>query len=476
MAKRGNATMVSPQTEPLTASNSNNYGSINDSNGSADSQGLQDVNNIPKKTPRALGPDLLRGLLNIIMSFDHTSLALRVFKHGTGLTNEADGEPIHQFNDTQPYILRTLTHLCAPGFTFLMGMGVVFLVESRLRLGWSEVKIVRYLAERMGVLTGLAVLMGLAGTKGQVWLFNMVIFALAVDYFVAGIMMLAMKRTEKLLEKALSSLTSRNGTNAQEDGLWAKNMSRQAHNALLLLLSIATIWLNHGLSPDNGHCVPKDSTPTPRNIFGYPITHAWLQMWFWPVMDQGAHIMSAFPPAAWLSFSTMGLLYGRVLSAKSRSRAALLKGYAVLAVGFAVVFVLTRVLHVGNLSEDCLQTPKHLESPEKNQYLVSWQSFFYIIKYTPDLAFWSLTMSGTFSLLAILDAIPIHHAKKLTLLTDMGTSALFYYLVHLILIFVGGGIVVDLFGEPTDMGDPMNPGVPQKGFNSMVVFGWHGRC
>lgn len=470
MAKRRDAAAAHSRSEAITVSNGNDYGTIHSANDLANRSDPYDIGQEIKRHPRALAPDLLRGLLNIIMAFDHTSLALRVFKHGTGLVNEADGQIVQQFNDTQPYILRTLTHLCAPGFTFLMGMGVVYLVESRLKLGWSEWRVVKYLAERMAVLTLVAVLMGLAGTKGQIWLFNMVMFSLAIGYFVSGVLILAIKRTERILENQFLNLASTNGTFARDDRIWAKNMSRRTHNVLLLILSIATIWSNHWLSTDNGHCLPENITPTPRKILGYPITHPWLQMWFWPVADREAHILSVFPPFAWLSFSTMGVLYGRLLSAKPRSRATLLKSYTLLAIGFAVIFVLTRMLSVGNLSEDCLQTPEHHESPDKNQYLVSWQSFFYIIKYTPDVAFWSLTMSGNFMFLAAFDAMPPEYAKKMTLLIDLGKSALFYYLVHLIIIFVGGGVAVEMFGEATDMEDPMDPGVPKKGFKSMTAF------
>lgn len=472
MARRKDATNASSQSEAMGASKAKVSSAIESTTGSVSRPhiGSQDDEKGDKRPARALAPDLLRGLLNLIMAFDHTALALRIFQHGTGLVLEADGQTVRAFNKTQPYILRSLTHLCGPGFTFLMGMGVVYLVESRLRLGWNERRIVKYLAERTGVLTFMAVFMGLVGTKGQIWLFNMVMFSLAVDYFVSGVFLLVIRRTERSLSKAFIILASMNGVIVRDDEAWAKTLSRRIHNAVLLVISVAMILSNNWFSPNNGHCLPEDVTPISRSILGYPITHPWLQMWFWPVKNREAHIMSAFPPLAWLSFSTLGILYGRILSAKPRSRSTLIKSYTALAAGFASVFVLTRIFNVGNLSEGCLQTPEHTGNPTENQYMVSWKSFFYIVKYTPDIAFWSLTMSGNFFLLALLDSVPLHLAKRLTLLTDLGTSALFYYIVHLIVIFSGGGVVVELFGEATHMEDPMEPGVPKKGFKSMTAF------
>lgn len=466
MARRRQAKGASPKGAVVANGNTSKPAA---SNGTAHPNSKHADKDTPKR-PRALAPDLLRGLLNMIMAFDHTSLALRVFEHGTGLVLEGDSQIVTAFNDTQPYILRSLTHLCGPGFTFLLGMGTVYLVESRLKMGWSEIRIVRYLAVRMGILTGLAVLMGVVGTGGQIWLFNMVMFSLAFDYLVSGVLVLGIRRTERVLTGVLAKWMSKKGTSRGGREKRTSEISRRAHHSLLLLLGIAVMFSNHWLSPDEGRCLPEGATSSRRSIFGYAVTHPWLQMWFWPVVDRDAHIMSAFPPFAWLSFSTFGVLYGRVLSSKQRSRRVLVQSYLAISSILGVIFALTRLLGMGNLSEDCLQTPDQSSNPRANQYLASWKSFFYIVKYPPDIAFTALTMSGLFLLLALFDSIPHHFAKRLTLLTDLGTSALFYYLVHLVLIFPGGGIAANLFGEDVDMEDPMNPGEPQKGFKSMRVF------
>ncbi|KAJ3535985.1 hypothetical protein NM208_g6913 [Fusarium decemcellulare] len=160
---------------------------------------------------------------------------------------------------------------------------------------------------------------------------------------------------------------------------------------------------------------------------------------------------------AWLSFAILGLLYGRIDVARTWTpRVASLCNFAA-GLGFLVIFVLTRVLHFGNLSEGCLQTPEHDKYPDRNPYLASVQSFFYIIKYPPDVAFWAFTLAGNFFLLAFFGGIPTHIAKRMTLLLDFGRAALFFYLAHLFFVFILGAVMVSLFGHDTGNPEQMNP-------------------
>uniref|UniRef100_A0A0D2YBJ5 Heparan-alpha-glucosaminide N-acetyltransferase catalytic domain-containing protein n=1 Tax=Fusarium oxysporum (strain Fo5176) TaxID=660025 RepID=A0A0D2YBJ5_FUSOF len=137
---------------------------------------------------RALAPDLLRGLLMLLMAMDHMALALNTWSHGTGRETEMDGVLIRRWNRTPAYIIRTLTHLCAPGFTMLLGIGVVYLGRSRKKLGWSSGRIARYFFIRAFVLAAVNVVLGWVITVGKVWFMNFVLFSLAVDYLLAGLL------------------------------------------------------------------------------------------------------------------------------------------------------------------------------------------------------------------------------------------------------------------------------------------------
>ncbi|KND86118.1 hypothetical protein TOPH_09258, partial [Tolypocladium ophioglossoides CBS 100239] len=119
----------------------------------------------------------------------------------------------------------------------------------------------------------------------------------------------------------------------------------------------------------------------------------------------------------------------------------------------------------------CLQTPAHERRPGANPYLVSPASFFYVVKYPPDVAFWALTMAGNLFLLALFGAVPVRVARRLTLLLDFGTTALFFYIAHMLLVFLLAGVLVALFGHDTGVTDPMNPDDSQGIDNLFGYFG-----
>jgi hypothetical protein len=88
-------------------------------------------NNTKRVSPgRQIAPDLLRGLLMAFMAIDHTSVTVGGYAHGTGVAGEEASHVITEWNSNLAYLLRTLSHLCAPGFTMLLGMGIAFFTES----------------------------------------------------------------------------------------------------------------------------------------------------------------------------------------------------------------------------------------------------------------------------------------------------------------------------------------------------------
>ncbi|KAK7419795.1 hypothetical protein QQX98_003168 [Neonectria punicea] len=435
----------------------------------------------PKPSPppprrRALAPDLLRGFLMLAMALDHTALALNTWEHGTGRTTEADGAVVGRWNRPAAYAVRTLTHLCAPGFTFLLGVGVVYLGRSRTRLGWAPARIARYFAVRGVVLTLVNTVLGLLVTGGRVWFMNFVLFALAVDYVLAGMLWLAITRTEPLLARAVAGLLPGDAPEDADEPLLraperegerparAAALSWHIHNALLFVLAVVTIWWNIWLSPSGGHCQPQSNASMTLHEFSadpqLPTTPAvskssFLGIWFWVV--QTDHVMSAFPPLAWLSFAVLGLLYARVDLARPWSRRTVLLGHCLVGLLFLLLFVLTRVLRFGNLSENCLHTPEHDAHPLRNPYLISVQAFLYIVKYPPDVAFWAFTLAGNFFLLALFGGLPVRISKRLTLLLDFGRAALFFYIVHLFMVFIVGTILVPLLGHDVGIPNPQDP-------------------
>jgi uncharacterized membrane protein len=451
----------------------------------------------PSKT-RVLAPDLLRGLLMMIMAFDHLALGLHTWSHGTNTAMESDGVVVHTWNRPVAYFIRTLTHLCGTGFTMLLGMGVVYLGRSRTKLGWSAGRLAWYFLVRCLVLTGVSVVFGLVVSGGRLWFMNAVLWALAVDYLLAGLLWLGINATEGMLSRKLTRWLSARQTSdditrepllsqdsqalAVKDGdaaVRAHNISWHMHNGLLVILALVTIWWNHWFSLDGGHCPTTSDHSLAAMVDDFssmsddpaaPVLSTWqilTRIWLYPVTTP--HIMSGFPPLAWVSFSILGLLYGRLMTSRPWNTQALAMGHALAAAILAVFFLLTRLLRFGNLSDGCLHTPENDAHPHTNPYLVSPQAFFYVIKYPPDVAYWALTLSGTFLLLGIFGAIPVRIARRFTILLDFGTSALFYYVAHMFIVFGVASAMNGWFGHDTGIRDPMS-GEKAKGIDNIAAY------
>ncbi|KAB8346004.1 hypothetical protein FH972_023056 [Carpinus fangiana] len=421
-------------------------------------------------SPRALAPDLLRGLLMVFQSIDHSAMAFGAWQHGTGLLSEDDGQVVDTWNSPSAWTARMLTHLCAPGFMFLLGMGVVYFGRSRAKLGWTVRSMVSHFAVRALVLFLVNEFIGLGLGAGQVLVLNIVLVALAVNYFLAGLLWLLINYTEPRLARALSRLTAlqvdddaerpllngvANAQTAQQQQKItprATSLSWHVHNTILLALAAVTIWWNILLSPDSGHClIGSAHTSSPLRPDGNVTSLGiWFDFWFFPV--RSAFVISGFPPLAWTSFAILGLLYGRIVTARPWSRSALNASNAAVGVGYFAIFAATRLLHFGNLSEGCLRMP---EQHGGNQYLASFRAFFYITKYPPSVAYLCLTMALNHLLLALFGALPPSFAAKIPTLMTFGTSALFFYVAHLFL-FMGSAVVINpAFGHPLGYEDPI---------------------
>jgi uncharacterized membrane protein len=81
--------------------------------------------------------DALRGLIIVLMALDHASYFIAQ-KHSPG---EYWGGPFPTYDSALPFLTRLVTHLCAPGFFFLMGVGMLLFADARWRQGWSMWKI-----------------------------------------------------------------------------------------------------------------------------------------------------------------------------------------------------------------------------------------------------------------------------------------------------------------------------------------------
>ncbi len=106
-------------------------------------------------TSRILPLDALRGLIIVFMALDHANHFIAQ-KHAP---SEYWGGQFPVYRDALPFLTRLVTHLSAPGFFFLMGVGMLLLANSRRKQGWGELKIAGHFLIRGGVLIALQLLL-----------------------------------------------------------------------------------------------------------------------------------------------------------------------------------------------------------------------------------------------------------------------------------------------------------------------------
>jgi len=109
---------------------------------------------LPVVARRIEAIDALRGLIMLLMALDHSADFVAAH-HAT----EIWGHPIPVHASELGFVTRLVTHLCAPGFFLLMGIGMTLFATSRRRLGWSESRITRHFALRGCILVVVDVLL-----------------------------------------------------------------------------------------------------------------------------------------------------------------------------------------------------------------------------------------------------------------------------------------------------------------------------
>jgi len=78
--------------------------------------------------------DALRGVIMLLMALDHANYYVAQ-KHPPG---EHWGGNFPAYSDGLSFVTRLVTHLSAPGFFFLMGIGMYFFARARRERGWSQ--------------------------------------------------------------------------------------------------------------------------------------------------------------------------------------------------------------------------------------------------------------------------------------------------------------------------------------------------
>ena len=101
--------------------------------------------NTATKPSRLPELDILRGFIIVVMALDHANHFIAQAKLSSELWNGTF--PNYQ-SQALPFLTRAITHLAAPGFFFLMGVGMFLFASVRQAKGWSKQQIFLHFAIR----------------------------------------------------------------------------------------------------------------------------------------------------------------------------------------------------------------------------------------------------------------------------------------------------------------------------------------
>ena len=322
----------------------------------------------------------MRGIIMIIMAIDHASFFVAKIRF-----TEFWGIDLSSYNETIWFYTRLISHICAPGFFFLMGIGVLFLVQSRLKSGWSKFRIKRFLITRGLILIIIEmILVAPAWIMGDA--FNAIEFNNAKLPGIEGPIfgnfgILSSLGTSLILTSFLIKVDKR----------W------------LLLLSIAGIIGSYLYV--NSLPVHFDQASYLGSILLIPGNWSPISVYY-----------SILP---WLFICLLGVVWGKYFKENPGN---IFRQTFLIGLTMVLLFIILRFLHFGNFQMD------HFEG---------FISFLTIIKYPASIAFMLLTIGVFFILLSAFSKLKIPSAINTPVIV-FGRTALFFYIIHLYIYLLIG--------------------------------------
>jgi uncharacterized membrane protein len=347
-------------------------------------------------TPRLNALDAQRGLIMVLMAIDHASYFI-------ARTHSAEfwGVTLPSYPNAFWFWTRWITHLCAPGFFLLMGIGMVLFAVSRRKAGWSENRITEFFLIR-----GVFLILLQLFVENPAWSFGDMFMAPGAMTFRGGIP--GAGSGEDLYLGVLSAL---GGAMV----FWA--LMRRASSPVIALISLAAIFATQWVTPDRNH-VSFHYAPYLRVLIIPGYTKGWTV--FYPLIP-------------WLGVTGLGLLFGRFLHRES-FRVGRIAAWT--SAGCLILFILVRSIGTfGNL----------------NDVPPGWMGFLNVVKYPPSLSFLAITLAVNFVLIALWMPLKSTLQSRFHPFLVFGRAPLFFYLLHLWLfallgrLFTGGSSLVTMY-------------------------------
>lgn len=305
------------------------------------------------------------------MAVDHASYFIaRVHPLETWAT------PPPYYADTVAFLTRWLTHLCAPGFFLLMGIGIVYFAQSRVAAGWSPWRITRFLATR-----GLVLLLVQHVLENPAWLLG----SLSIDPSVEATMPTVPGPGGELM-LGFAVLSALGVAMIVGSVMW------RANNALLHVVLVLVLIISRDITPDPSAALDPQSV--------------WVHLLFVP--GHTGILQNLYPWVPWLFPMLAGLSLARIIRTNAASMTSSLLWRGVL---FIVFFMVVRWLGA--------------DPHPPADSLIGWLS---VTKYPPSWAFFFLMLGLNLLLLSALARWP---ARWLASLEVFGRAPFFFYLAHL---------------------------------------------
>lgn len=321
-----------------------------------------------RRTTRLWAVDALRGLIIVFMALDHANYFVAQ-KHSPG---EYYGGAFPVYENALAFMTRFITHLSAPGFFFLMGVGMLLFSKSRQKRDWSRWAVIRHFLIRGTILIALQLLV-----VNRAWELSPGGFpSIYIGVLVAlgGTMIIG------------------------SFFLWFKPAYLLALAVVLflgteLLAPAPELWGNIKFSNPLDYLNP---------ILIYPSGSGG----FW----------SNYPLLPWLELVVFGILFGHWLK---RDQEQAYNGALVIGFGFLLAFAVVRYLDgFGNIRPRVGDT---------------WIDFLNPVKYPPSMAFTLLTMGLNLVLLGVFARLNERIQAFFYPLVVFGRAPLFFYVLHLFL-------------------------------------------
>jgi uncharacterized membrane protein len=319
----------------------------------------------PARPGRLAAVDALRGAVMIVMALDH----VRDFVHAGAMTfNPVD------LSKTTPaiFVTRWITHICAPAFMLLAGIGACLLLQR----DGSKVRVSRFLWTRgLWLIVLELTVMRLAMNFTLDWQYPVIVLVLCA----LGVSMIALAALIHLPVRAIAVISG---------------VILVFHNTL-------------------------DGVMAQRFGAFAPLWHLAHQVGFFLVGD--VPVVIAYPVLPWIGIMAAGFCLGHVFRLERPRRRRLL-----VSAGTALIVLFAIIRWINVYGDPAPWSPQP-------STLFTLLSFLNTTKYPPSLSFALMTLGPALLTLAYFDARPLRVDHPVVVI---GRVPLFYYVVHFWLIHV----------------------------------------